>query len=72
AEEELARVHVKVKRLLTYMVDEEQEVCGKAREVEEVNLALALQLRLYWAERSQYNALHRSCLFAITRLKGFN
>ncbi|KAE9398022.1 hypothetical protein BT96DRAFT_995208 [Gymnopus androsaceus JB14] len=71
-EEELSRVHVEVKRLLTYIVDEEKEVCDKAREVEADDPALALQLRLYWREQSRFNALHRSCLFAITKLKGFN
>lgn len=72
AEEELARVHVEVKRLLTYMVDEERVVCGKAAEVSEENPALALQLSLYWKERSRFNAAHRSCLFSITKLKGFD
>ncbi|KAE9385697.1 hypothetical protein BT96DRAFT_840355 [Gymnopus androsaceus JB14] len=72
AEEEIARVHVEVKRLLTHMVDEEQEVCGKAKEVEVEDPALALQLRLYWTERSRYNQLHRSHLFAITKLRGFD
>lgn len=47
AEEELDRVHVEVKQLLTYMVDEEERVCGKAKEVEVEKPALALQLRLY-------------------------
>ncbi|KAE9401183.1 hypothetical protein BT96DRAFT_938043 [Gymnopus androsaceus JB14] len=41
AEEELAWVHVEVKRLLTYMVDEEERVCGKAKEVEAEDPALA-------------------------------
>ncbi|KAE9385876.1 hypothetical protein BT96DRAFT_840173, partial [Gymnopus androsaceus JB14] len=68
AEEEIAWVHVEVKRLLTHMVDEEDEVCGRAKEVEAEDPALALQLRLYWKERAQYNSLHRSCLFAITKL----
>ncbi|KAE9386041.1 hypothetical protein BT96DRAFT_750157, partial [Gymnopus androsaceus JB14] len=67
AEEELSRVHVEVRRLLTYMVDEERELCRKADEVEPRDPALALQLRLYWKERSRYNALHRSRLFAITK-----
>ncbi|KAE9387274.1 hypothetical protein BT96DRAFT_837850 [Gymnopus androsaceus JB14] len=72
AEEEIAWVHVEVKRLLTHMVDKEQEVCGKAKEVEVEDPALVLQLCLYWMEQSWYNQLHRSCLFAITKLRGFD
>ncbi|KAE9394363.1 hypothetical protein BT96DRAFT_827782, partial [Gymnopus androsaceus JB14] len=72
AEEEIARVHVEVKRLLTHMVNEEDKVCGRAKEVEVEDPALALQLRLYWKERARYNSLHRSRLFAITKLRGFN
>lgn len=72
AEEELARVHVEVKRLLTSMVDEEEMVSTKVKEVEQNDPALALQLTLYWKERARYNTLHRSRLFAITRLKGFD
>ena len=70
AEEEIARVHVEVKRLLTHMVDEEQEVGGKAKEVEAGDPVLALQIRHYWKERSWYNRLHRSRLFAITQAQG--
>ncbi|KAE9383060.1 hypothetical protein BT96DRAFT_798136, partial [Gymnopus androsaceus JB14] len=71
-EEEIAWVHVEVKRLLTHMVDEEQEVGGKAKEVEARDPVLSLQIRHYWKERSRYNCLHRSCLFAITKLRGFS
>jgi len=41
---------VEVKRLLTHMVDEEEEICGKAKEVEAEDPALALQLCIYWKE----------------------
>lgn len=52
AEEELAWLHVEVKRVLMHMVDEEEVVCGKAKEVESEDPALALQLHLYWKEQS--------------------
>ncbi|KAE9391994.1 hypothetical protein BT96DRAFT_831189, partial [Gymnopus androsaceus JB14] len=72
AEEELARIHVEVKRLLTYMDDEELTIRRTATELEPDNPALALQLRLHWRERSRFDSLHRSQLFAITKLRGFD
>ncbi|KAJ3752792.1 hypothetical protein EV360DRAFT_7246, partial [Lentinula raphanica] len=71
AEEELDRLHVEIKRLFTYMRDEEHLLCGKADEIEDDNPALALQIRLYWEEKSRFNALHKQRLHAIKRLDGF-
>lgn len=72
AENELMRLHVEIKRLVTYIRDEERKVLGKAAELQAEDPALALQLRLYWEERGRYNNLHRKRLFAIRRLPGFN
>lgn len=72
AEEELPRLHVEIKRLITYMRDEERKVLGRAKELEAEDPALALQLRLYWQERGRYNSLHRRRLFAIKKLRGFD
>ncbi|KAJ3729773.1 hypothetical protein C8R42DRAFT_570096 [Lentinula raphanica] len=72
AEEELGRLHMEIKRLLTYIRDEERLFCSKADEIEDTNPALALQIRLHWKERSRYNDLHRQRLHAIKRLDGFD
>ncbi|KAJ3742750.1 hypothetical protein EV360DRAFT_57744, partial [Lentinula raphanica] len=72
AEEELDRLHVEIKRLFTYMRDEERLLCGKADEIEDDDPALALQIRLYWEEKSRFNTLHKQRLHAIKRLDGFD
>lgn len=72
AENELTRLHVEIKHLVTYMRDEKRKVLGKATELEAEDPGLALQLRLYWQERGRFDELHQKCLFAIRRLPGFN
>lgn len=71
AEEELPRLHLEIRRLLTYMRDEEEVINSKAEEVEAADPGMAWQLRLYWGERGRFNALHRRRLYAIKTLKGF-
>ncbi|KAJ3765531.1 hypothetical protein FB446DRAFT_655158, partial [Lentinula raphanica] len=72
AEEELDRLHVEIKRLLTYMQDEERILCHKANEIESEDPALALQIRRYWDEKSRFNVVHKQRLHAIKKLSGFD
>ncbi|KAJ3717365.1 hypothetical protein C8R42DRAFT_644620 [Lentinula raphanica] len=71
AEEELERLHVEIRRLLTFMHDEEYELTRKAAALDLENPTLAQQIRQYRDERSRFNPLHRQRLFAIKKLKGF-
>ncbi|KAJ3725407.1 hypothetical protein C8R42DRAFT_551403, partial [Lentinula raphanica] len=71
AEEELGRLHVEIRRLLTFMRDEEHELTQQAAALDPENPTLAHQIRLYRDERSRFNPLHRQRLFAIKKLKGF-
>ncbi|KAJ3755177.1 hypothetical protein EV360DRAFT_50218 [Lentinula raphanica] len=71
AEEELERLHVEIRRLLTFMHDEEHELTKQAATLDPEDPALAHQIRLYREERSRFNPLHRQRLFAIKKLKGF-
>ncbi|KAJ3765228.1 hypothetical protein FB446DRAFT_795258 [Lentinula raphanica] len=71
AEEELQRLHVEIRRLLTFMRDEEHRLSKEVAVLEAENPALALQIRFYREERSRFNSLHRQRLSAIKKLKGF-
>ncbi|GAW05690.1 hypothetical protein LENED_007563 [Lentinula edodes] len=72
AEEELQRLHVEIRRLLTFMHDEEHELHIKCTALEVDNPPLALQLQQHFQERIRFNALHRHHLFAIKKLPGFD
>lgn len=71
AEEEIDRLHMEIRRLVTYMRDEERELNAKANDIEPTNPALALQIRLYWQEKARFNDLHRRRLHAIKKLSSF-
>ncbi|KAJ3890688.1 hypothetical protein GG344DRAFT_48941, partial [Lentinula edodes] len=72
AEEELQRLHVEIRRLLTFMHDEEHELHIRCTALEVDNPPLALQLQQHFQERIRFNALHRRRLFAIKKLPGFD
>lgn len=71
AEEELPRLHLEIRRLLTYMRDEQEVFHSKAQVIEATDPGMAWQLHLHWGERGRFDALHRRRLFAIKSLKGF-
>ncbi|KAJ3836308.1 hypothetical protein F5878DRAFT_541594, partial [Lentinula raphanica] len=52
AEEELERLHVEIRCLLTFMHDEERELTKQAAALNAKDPALAHQIRLYRDERS--------------------
>ncbi|KAF8823986.1 hypothetical protein HHX47_DHR9000529 [Lentinula edodes] len=72
AEEELQHLHVEIRRLLTFMHDEEHELHIKCTALEVHNPPLALQLQQHFQEHIRFNALHRRHLFAIKKLPGFD
>lgn len=71
AETELTRLHVEIRRLLTYMEDEDSKIHACSERLRESDPALALQVRLRGQMRSRFNKLHRQRFGAITRLEGF-
>ncbi|KAJ3790467.1 hypothetical protein GGU10DRAFT_302826 [Lentinula aff. detonsa] len=72
AEEELDRLHVEIKRLVTYMKEEEGYFAEVVRNLQDVNEALAYQVWQHGMERQRFNQVHRRRLRAIQRLRGFS
>ncbi|KAJ3990925.1 hypothetical protein F5050DRAFT_1802258 [Lentinula boryana] len=58
AEEEIHRLNMEIKRLITYMKEEEEYVSLVATSVQETNPLLAYQIRRYRDERCRYNVTH--------------
>lgn len=71
AESELTRLHTEIRRMVTYMEDEEAAIHMAAEGVCSSELALALQIQLQGNLCSQFNHIHRQRFWAITKLKGF-
>lgn len=71
AESELTRLHTEIRRMVTYMEDEDCAHHLAAERVASSDPALALQIRLQGNMRSRFNCIHRQRFWAITKLKGF-
>lgn len=72
AEEELDRLHNEIRRLVTFMKTERQELLEKERELMGTDVTLALQVRAYRLERGRFDMIHRKRLLSITKLSGFD
>ncbi|KAK7435868.1 hypothetical protein VKT23_019399 [Stygiomarasmius scandens] len=72
ADEELARLHIEIKRLVTYMKEERDYLTSMEVIVSETDPALAYQIFQYRWERERFNGLHRMRLRQIYKLKGFD
>ncbi|KAG6838459.1 hypothetical protein C0991_011529 [Blastosporella zonata] len=59
AREEIQRLNIEIKRVVTHMRDEEAFLLRKEREVACTNKALAYQVYLYREERTQFYDAHR-------------
>ncbi|KAJ3841772.1 hypothetical protein F5878DRAFT_658209 [Lentinula raphanica] len=70
--EELDRLHIEIKRLLTYMKEEKEYLLAIESHVATTNPHLAYQISLHQWERARYNDLHRTRLRKIYRLPGFD
>lgn len=72
AAEEIVRLNIEIKRLVTYMRDEEEFLTQKEEEIQLTNPPLAHQVAIYRRERSRFTALHIKRLTALTELRGFS
>ncbi|KAG6848526.1 hypothetical protein H0H93_016281 [Arthromyces matolae] len=59
AEEEIQRLNIEIKRVITHMQDEEAFLSAKAIEVAGANPSLAHQILLYREERTRFYKIHR-------------
>lgn len=71
AETELMRLHTEIRRMVTYMHDEEQKMRVTAESLSGTNPMLAFQVGVHGRMRSRFNKLHHQRFRAITKLKGF-
>ncbi|KAJ3887580.1 hypothetical protein GG344DRAFT_90411 [Lentinula edodes] len=72
AEDELARVHQEIQRLITNMQQESKELILKEEHLMPTNPTLALQIRRFRQERGRFHKIHRKRLLSITKLPGFD
>ncbi|KAH7878911.1 uncharacterized protein C8R40DRAFT_1037146 [Lentinula edodes] len=72
AEDELSRVHQEIRRLITYMQRERDELIAREQELIPTNPTLALQVRDFRRERGRFHEVHKKRLLSITKLSGFD
>lgn len=71
ADEEITRLNLEIRRFLTFMRDEDAELCSKEKEVGLTDPALAYQIRVHRTYFSRFSARHLKNLTAIRQLPGF-
>ncbi|KAI5992520.1 hypothetical protein EDD15DRAFT_2388285 [Pisolithus albus] len=72
AEEEVVRLNVEIRRVVTYLVDEDRYLRACEALYQDANPALAYQISRYRTIRSRFTPLHLRSLEKISRLSGFN
>lgn len=72
AREEIERLNVEVRRVATFIRDEEHYLQHMASELELTTPELAHQIHLYGNIHGQFNNHHRICLRQIAHLPGFS
>lgn len=72
AEEEVVRLNVEIRRMVTYLVDEDRYVRACEALYQDIHPALAHQISRYRTIRSRFTPVHLRCLEKISRLPGFS
>ncbi|KAI5991914.1 hypothetical protein EDD15DRAFT_2388404 [Pisolithus albus] len=72
AEEEVIRLNVEIRRVATYLVDEDRYLRACEALYQDANPILAYQISRYRAIRSRFTPLHLRSLEKISHLPGFN
>ncbi|KAI6141183.1 hypothetical protein BKA82DRAFT_4362281 [Pisolithus tinctorius] len=71
AEEEVVRLNVEIRRVVTYLIDEDRYLRACEALYQDTNPALAYQISRYRAIRSRFTPLHLRTLEKISHLPGF-
>ncbi|KAG2751580.1 hypothetical protein P692DRAFT_201688132, partial [Suillus brevipes Sb2] len=71
AREEIERLNVEVRRLVTYIRDEERYLQECEDQLKDTNAALANQIAIHRNTRGRFNARHLKRLYDISKLPGF-
>ncbi|EIW75170.1 hypothetical protein CONPUDRAFT_66193, partial [Coniophora puteana RWD-64-598 SS2] len=72
AYEEIERLNVEIKRVATYLRDEDRYLSACEKLLQEQHPALALQVGIHHRIRGRCNDIHRKKLRAMAALEGFN
>ncbi|KAI6023157.1 hypothetical protein BKA83DRAFT_4053758 [Pisolithus microcarpus] len=72
AEEEVIRLNVEIRRVVTYLVDEDQYLRACEALYQDANPTLAYQISRYRTIRSRFTPLHLRSLEKISHLSGFS
>jgi hypothetical protein len=72
AHEEVARLNVEIRRVATYIRDEDRFLRYSETKARKTDAQLALHIKLHRLERGRFNAHHQRRLRDIARLKGFS
>ncbi|KAI6015478.1 hypothetical protein BKA83DRAFT_4465568 [Pisolithus microcarpus] len=72
AEEEVIRLNVEIRRVITYLIDEDRYLRACEALYQDANPTLAYQISRYHTIRSQFTPLHLCSLEKISRLSGFS
>ena len=71
AVEEVQRLNIEIRRLLTYIQDEDQHLRRCEEHMKLINIPLAHQIAICRNNRSRFSALHLHRLYHISQLSGF-
>jgi hypothetical protein len=72
AREEIIRLNVEIRRLLTYICDEESELRQKELELASSSPALSFQIARYRQDRERFNKRHIQQITKLAKLPGFS
>jgi hypothetical protein len=72
AHEEIPRLNVEIRRVVTYIRDEDRCLRYWETKVSETDARLALHIKLYRMERGRFNPHHKRRIRDIAKLKGFS
>lgn len=71
AQEEIERLNIEIRRLVTYIVDEEALLLEKEAEHQAEDPCIAHQIKLHRLERGRFNQQHMKRLRTLSKLSGF-
>ncbi|KAF7361097.1 hypothetical protein MSAN_01141000 [Mycena sanguinolenta] len=71
AREEIKRLNIETKRLVTWIQDEDRFLQKTAEKYKESDPALAFQISAYWQRRGRSDHIHMQRLWALAKTPGF-
>lgn len=72
AKEEICRLNIEIKRVVTHIRDEEEFLLGEEKRVAASDPLLSHHIQLYRLQRTKYNGLHMTKFHKLATLSGFS